>query len=287
MSMPGWYPDPGGASGTYRWWDGRTWSVQTTADPRSTPPPGAGGIPAQPGSAAGGPPDRPRRRGPAWGWILGLVGLVVVVALLGWFVLRPIATRAGGDDPGGTSTREVCPPSSEESPVLPDQGSDGRVHGGPLSYPMLGTPWSPPIPESRVAFGREVVRQQIQIEQDPDWLAGVFVGRLSAGDGFFTPEEGSKIVVECITGTFYGDAQVTRADTRNTAVTVDEHEAWLLETQLSFDIDGLEAKGEWLMVVIVAVGDGTAGLFFASVPDNAKQYIEPAKKAYAGLKVTE
>ena len=229
----------------------------------------------------------PARRRSAAVWAVALVGVVVIIALVGWFVIRPLAARSGViTDPGGTSTRGVCPPLGTESPSLPPQGNDGRVHGGPLSYPRLGDPWSAPLPEDRVAFGREVVRQQIVIESDPDWLAGVFVGRLSAGDGFFSPEEGSKIVVECITGTFYGNNPVTRADSRNAAVKVDGKDAWLLETQLSFDIDGVEAKSEWLMVVIVAVGDGTAGLFFASVPDNAKQYIEPAKQAYAKLTVT-
>lgn len=212
---------------------------------------------------------------------------MVIIALVGWFVIRPLAVRSGViNNPGGTSTREVCPPIGTETPTLPPQGNDGRVHGGPLSYPKLGEPWTAPLPEGGVAFGRDVVRQQITVETDPDWLAGVFVGRLVAGDGFFTPEEGSKIVVECITGTYYGNNAVSRTDQRNTAVKVDGRDAWLLETQLSFDIAGVEAKGEWLMVVIVAIDDGTAGLFFASVPDNATQYIEPAKQAYAKLTVT-
>lgn len=212
----------------------------------------------------------------------------MVVVLVGWFVLRPLVVGAGGGptDPGGTSTREVCPEQATESPTLPAQGTDGRVHGGPLSYPKLGDPWSEPVPEGNIPFGRDVVRQQIQTESDPNWLAGVFVGRLMAGDGFFSPEEGSKIVVRCIMGTFYGNNAVTRADQRNVATTVDGHDAWLVETQLSFDVPGLEAKGEWVMVVIVDVGDGSAGLFFASVPDNASQYVAPARQAYEKLTVT-
>lgn len=288
MSTPGWYPDPGGAQGRFRWWDGGTWSAETTPDPRSAPPGAifAGGAPGQSTTGRPGAPGSARRT--AWPWVIGLVAFVVLLALVGWFVLRPLIVQAGGGgtDPGGTSTKEVCPEASSETPSLPAQQADGRVHGGPLSYPRLGDPWSAPLPEGQIPFGRDVARQQIQTESDPDWLAGVFVGRLMAGDGFFTPEEGSKIVVRCIMGTFYGNNAVTRDDQRNVATTVDGHDAWLLETQLSFDVPDLEAKGEWVLVVIVDVGDGSAGLFFASVPDNASQYVQPARQAYEKLMVT-
>ena len=38
------------------------------------------------------------------------------------------------------------------------------------------------------------------------------VGELVAGDGFFEPKDGAEIVLRCVTGTFYGDAEVTRND---------------------------------------------------------------------------
>ncbi|HTF41088.1 MAG TPA: DUF2510 domain-containing protein, partial [Propionibacteriaceae bacterium] len=35
---PGWYPDPAGAPGLYRWWDGGNWA-QVTSDSAQAPPP--------------------------------------------------------------------------------------------------------------------------------------------------------------------------------------------------------------------------------------------------------
>ena len=35
---PGWYPDPAGASGLYRWWDGNQWA-EVTSDSVHAPPP--------------------------------------------------------------------------------------------------------------------------------------------------------------------------------------------------------------------------------------------------------
>ena len=112
------------------------------------------------------------------------------------------------------------------------------------------------------------------------------VGELVAGDGFFAPKDGAEIVLRCVTGTFYGNAEVTRNDTKSQAVTVDGHDGWLMESDLSFSIPGLEATNELLTVVIVDLKNGTAGLFASSVPGNTPQYNEPAKQAMEGLEVS-
>ena len=38
MSKAGWYPDPGGQQGMFRWWDGMQWTPQLTANPYAGPP---------------------------------------------------------------------------------------------------------------------------------------------------------------------------------------------------------------------------------------------------------
>ena len=47
----GWYPDPGGGQGLYRYWDGQSWSAATTPNPAAAPPPPQGIV--NPGSASG------------------------------------------------------------------------------------------------------------------------------------------------------------------------------------------------------------------------------------------
>ncbi|MET1007289.1 MAG: DUF2510 domain-containing protein, partial [Propionibacteriaceae bacterium] len=214
MSAPsGWYPDPGGQQGMFRFWDGAHWSASLSATPSAPPPslPGAvpGASPSSPLGTApyvpGGSVVTPRKR--PYGWILGL--LAVVVALI--VVIALVVTRITGDPtgptgPGGAPTTEVCPEQQNESP-LPQPG-DGRVHGGKLSYPLLGSPWSPPEPNFEVAFGRGVLMQSVVIENgSPQWLAAVLIGQLMAGDGFFTPKDGAAIVVKCVSGTFYGNSE--------------------------------------------------------------------------------
>jgi hypothetical protein len=48
---------------------------------------------------------------------------------------------------------------------------------------------------------------------------------------------------------------------------------------------GLDAKGELAIVLIVATSAESSSIFYASVPDNAKQYEAPARDAMAKLRV--
>lgn len=50
---------------------------------------------------------------------------------------------------------------------------------------------------------------------------------------------------------------------------------------------GIQARSELLIVVVVATGAGTAGLFYASIPENAPQLVQPARDALAALTVDD
>jgi peptide subunit release factor RF-3 len=90
--------------------------------------------------------------------------------------------------------------------------------------------------------------------------------------------------VKCILGAFYGNNPVTSDVKVNKAMTIDGHDGWVVESQLSFDIPGLKAKGELLIVAIVTAKD-SSGLYYASIPDNAPELIPPARQSLAHLKV--
>lgn len=306
----GWYPDPGGGPGLYRYWDGRAWSAATSANPGAAAPlqglpgaPSASGTTWTPqnygstgegtaGSAYAQYQQVRRKRSPVGWWLAGAAILVVLV------VLAVVAVRAvsGGDGgetsglPGGAESGDVCPPERPDtSGTAAPPARDGRVHGGPVSYPVLGSPWSSPQTDDRVPFGVDVQTQTVTVEPDyqpgASWVASVLVGELQAGDGFFTPEQGSQIVVRCILGRFYGNNPVTSDVKVNQAATIDGHEAWVVESQLSFDIAGLETKGERLIVAIVASSEESSGLYYASIPDTTPELLKPARQALEQLKV--
>ena len=371
----GWYPDPGGGQGLYRYWDGRAWSAATTTDPASAPPPqglvnpgsatgtagsvahanygqgsygsgsygssaygqggasgqnasgqsgygqntygqgaygqaqggsplGSGGAGRSPYGAAGAPgqPGRPpyaqdpasyqrRRSGVAW-WV-GAGALLLVLVVVAVFAIRA-ATNGGGVSGGGGAsgqdTSSACPPDRSDSPPATPPPADGRVHGGPVSYPQLGSPWEAPQGESRVPFGVNVLSQDVPVQANYDgkgggWVASVLVGELQAGDGFFTPQQGSQIVVKCILGKFYGKNQVGSDVVTDKATTIDGHDAWLVESKLTFDIPGLQTKGERLIVAIVQASPERSGLFYASIPDTTPELLQPARDALSQLTV--
>jgi hypothetical protein len=280
----------------YRYWDGRSWSAAVSSHPGApapTGPLGGSSKPSQPGKqplgyqshAPGGqlPTSPQRRRGSLW--LIGIAAVLVVLVVVVVLVVRRLAPEVGQPTtPAGRASSEVCPTPQSASPD--HQPNDGRVHAGKLSYPTLGPPWSSPAPEGRVAFGRGVLIQWVEIERSGSnrWLAAVLLGGLVAGDGFFTPKDGAAIVVKCVAGTFYGNSAVTRDDKVNRAMKVDGHDAWIIESQLGYNLPGIKAKSERLIVVIVDTG-GDAGLFYASVPENAPQLVQPARDALAELRV--
>jgi len=330
-SSAGWYPDPGGQPGLFRYWTGSAWTAAVTSNPQATPPPpGAGepqafgpggglpggtGFQGTPGSQSGGytgsgyqaasgypqagrgyvPGNQPRRKQAVGWWIAGGAVLVAVVVLI-WFLTQG---GAGSIIPGipaqpsGTASANICPkPDNSATPTTPVQANDGRVHGGKISYPLLGSPWSEVTGDNRVPFGRDVASQNVVQEEDYDgqghsWVSSVLIGELVAGDGFFSPKEGSEIVMKCVVGEFYGDAVVARKDTSSKQITVDGNDAWYLESHLTFDIPNLVTKGETAIVVIVDTGADSSSLYYASIPDTADPALmADARRLVGELKVS-
>ncbi len=270
----------------YRYWTGTEWTSAITANPAATPPP-AGPGPAIP------PGLEPQRSKVGW-WAGGIAALLVLVLVI-WFVTQPWGPIVGPTEqpsasPGGNPTQDVCPaldPSQSTEP--PPQHNDGRVHGGKISYPMLGSPWSEVYGDNRVPFARDVAQQSVTVEPDYEpgasWVAAVLVAELVAGDGFFSPKEGSEIVMRCVVGRFYADAVVERDDLVSKAITVDGHDAWVVESHLSFDIPNLNTKGELAIVVIVDTGPESASLYYASIPDTVPELVQDARDVLENLTV--
>jgi Protein of unknown function (DUF2510) len=306
----GWYPDPGGGQGLFRYWDGKAWSAATSPNP-SAPPPTQGlvGVGATPqssqtgaygqspygqsydGSAYANYQEQAKKKSPV-GWWIAAGSLVIVIVVVAVLAIRAVT---GGDTdttgaPPGQPTQDVCPPQTTASPEPPaTHPADGRVHGGPVSYPMLGPPWGAPQSDNRVPFGADVQSQVVldQLNYDgqgTNWIAQVLVAELQAGDGFFTPEQGSQIVVKCILGAFYGNNPVKSNVKIDEATTIDGHEAWLVESQLTFDIPGLNAKGEYLIVAIISAGT-RSGLYYATIPDTLPELVQPAHDVLKNLQV--
>ncbi|MDR1266528.1 MAG: DUF2510 domain-containing protein [Propionibacteriaceae bacterium] len=296
--LPGWYPDPGGAPGLFRYWDGHNWSEVLSPTPYAPPPvvltPGAGGTFG--GSVAAVQTLPPTQRRSPVGPILIVAVVVVVIGLVAWLVIPRLTGDPGniGDSPEPTAaqpTGVVCPQPSDTIPESYDHPNDGWVHGGRLAFPEPGYPWEY-SPENRVPFGRDVGNRVFTLHYrysgKQSWVASLLVAELYAGDGFFSPQEGAEIVTRCILGEFYGDAVVTRNDSRNEAYTLDGYDGWIIDTNLSFSIPNLPTTSESVTIIVVPTGEMSSSLFYSSLPDDSPEYIkDDVASAIADLKVSD
>lgn len=135
VTSAGWYPDPAGQPNTYRYWNGQSWSQETTGNPAS-PPPGAPPYQAygqpgytqsgytQPGYGQGGygaTPPPPGGSGGAGKTIAIVVAAVVLLAALGagaFFLVRSLDD--GGDESASDDSSESADPTGSETGATDD-----------------------------------------------------------------------------------------------------------------------------------------------------------------------
>ena len=285
MAERGWYEDPSGQMGMYRYWDGQSWSDQLSPTPLAGPPATHHDDRSPTNGAAPGP--TPRTANTVM-WVT-LAVVAVVVALVVFLVIRMTGPGGGETGPGAQTTTNPCPRQPTQNVRAPHPTGDGKVYGGALSYPRLARPWSDPVDEWRMPFGRDMAAQWILIhgvdDKQKNWGISVMVGELYAGDGFYDPQQGSEIVNKCIFHVFYDDHQLGMETLRSDHYTVDGYEAWITETRLTFSIPNLASTSELAIVIIVKTSAESSSIFYASIPNDAAQYRPDVDQAIAGLHV--
>jgi len=272
MSISGWYPDPAGTQGRYRYWNGNSWSHQTTSDPSDPAP--------DPEPAAGRGGDSRSRL------LLVALAAVLAIVLVGWLILvRP--NQGGG--PGGSvpedtnsstptisgwdeSSRPTPPPSQASMIACPftkvtrntNQPKDGRLHGGGISIPKIDG-W---IDQGMHLDWASDVHTQIDTVR-PGWISNIGVAQLNAADGFNNIQVGARQSMECFSTSGYYQHFTGRVDLKSEQVEIDGHPAWWIRSEVR--IDSAKAKmpeipGDTVDVIVIDLGvPDHMGMFFSSV----------------------
>jgi Protein of unknown function (DUF2510) len=309
MPDAGWYPDPAGAPGRYRYWDGSRWSSLTTDDPRRPDPaktPASGSTPSEPGK--GEPPVQPSR-GRRIGLIIGVLAVALLAAVasaifVGNFrsvVDNPVATpsASGTEDsstsgtPTSTTTPSATPTAIPQAPCPrgnPNQRArhpnDGRVYGGNLSFEAQPIFESAAV-EPRFSFAHDVLQQTLPVSQNPPWIAQLAVGQLRRKDGFVGDARNTvERMVQCVViGNMYGPYVATRTDIRSESLGIDGRNGWLIDSEITVDRPDVQVAGDHVIFIVVRDGKDW-GFFFGAVPVGNAQLDAVLASTVRGLRAS-
>ena len=296
MSTPGWYPDPGGAPGRFRFWDGTHWAAGTVANPYTAP------IPAAPPRPAPSRADR--------GWliavaVLAAVTLIVVVVIV--VVAQrpsPIATPSSGpvassSVPGAISSPSpsVPSPSTSVAPVTPSPATvsasaapavtpSPRPSQPGLNCPVTSGTGTTPQPNGRLQAGTLQIRaltgwrpytptgQSYDFDRHGQTTpatnssplttarAGLWVARLAKQDGFTDPQTATNLIMKCLMAGINAQPQlqIQRVQTIDATSQLGGRAAWHRQTRISWATpDATTGSGEQIDVITVDLGGGYLG----------------------------
>ncbi|WP_195908897.1 DUF2510 domain-containing protein [Microlunatus sp. Gsoil 973] len=309
MAERGWYPDPGGAAGRYRYWDGSRWSAETTSDPQSPPPS------VRPGPASQGTSGKITSRLPL---VIAGVAVLLVIALISLLVIRsrrpdvltdpnpPAPSVSGWNDSSPLPTADPTPsptppPTQSPSPsglprgqVACAQGdpwdarqhpTDGRIHGGDLSITQPGGDWDRDDDYAQqMTWAYDVAGADEWVE--PHWLAMVAVGAVHADDGFRSPKQSADGLMQCIASSAYYRYFTGRTDRFARAVTVDGHRGWALRSEVRVDNPDVRAEGDVVEVIVLNTGrSGELSFFAGFIPIGDHDRLAVLDSTIAGIRV--
>jgi hypothetical protein len=306
VTQAGWYPDPAGQPQTYRYWDGTSWSQDTTSDPYAPPP-------APPPPAYGFRPAPPSggSRGSGLTVLLVAVAVLVLIGLSvgGFFGYRALAGADGDDtdasdrssatdtattepttdattptDPTTAPTTPTDTTTTDDTEVTDQQCRGGvptpSVTPGPDATEISGGALSIPVPAGYSAdtsyaaaftFADQFTPLQKVIEQagsDYGWVSIYGVGGLRKANGFDDPEQAAAVVMTCMSQSTELYSHFTgREDLRAGALTVDGTDAFQITSELRVDDPDLKVEGDVAQVIVVDMGNpGMFGLYITVVP---------------------
>ena len=264
---PGYYPDPDGAPGLVRWWNGVSWSdVATPAGPgvQVQRPVGYAPRTVDPAVPPPAPPGSGGRTGLAV--VLGVLALVLVV-LIGFLV-----SGTGDDvitDPPLATTGNPPP----AGPTFPSGTVRITDEAAGISYPFLGDGWYEWDLGQQYEI-TEVAGQYFTTQEELPDSAGIFIAQCTSGpvaDGYgWTGADSLQSTLQRVADSAranYYPGPNERRVLRDEERTVDGHAAHLYEFDLSWQVAGYDASGERAAMLLIDVGRTRPALLYISIPN--------------------
>ena len=263
---PGWYSDPAGATGLYRWWDGSSWA-EVTSDSAQAPPP----LPVESEAAAErGAPLRqasPMR--------------VVTVLTLGFALFVSASIGLGlviWRDSSNTSAQRAGSPAGFPSaggtdPIgyLDERTRTATI--GPASLTMPGDPYvlSPdPMAIRGVLDLLFWASAPVHARYDGkhDWSSGVLLGRIAAPGNTDDLQTEGTLAVRRLSQAIFDRHSTELTGMSWKQHTVDGRPAMVLSAQVHYSVDKLPSRFDTLTALLVKLDDGSLIMAASSVPND-------------------
>jgi hypothetical protein len=288
----GWYPDPDGAPGRERWWDGAGWTDRTRR-------------PEEELAGYGARPPWQRSRG----LVLLAALAVAVLAVVGVVVV------SRGGNPSGTPDAELS--ATDGPPEQPDPGATpvSCPTAPPATVPPTATPSPPASRGARVTDAEAGISYAGQGEPwrrwKNDWLTPglnahfatgyyqVTERNTPSGEYYATVLSGTvptrvadapleeprciaEHLAEDVRTAYYPDPNLRRTLDAH-PVTVSGRPGYLIRYHLSFDVKGYAAKGEQVGVLVLNVGRPKLAVLYISIPDTVRAFDYVIDQVFASV----
>jgi hypothetical protein len=302
----GWFPDPAGRPGTYRWWDGSAWSRVLSDDATApAPDPGPAGPTADPAPDAvparpqpSGPGSRHRvyppgyepvvrrarpRRSSRIGAVLSIAAVVAIAAVVLTIVIN-----------GRTSSAELltAPPSPTRAPASDptaqpdDLGFDElsrAVSLTGLKATMPGEPYSVTESTLPAAVLQDGVQGVATVQSDyddngSDWVAVVGVGHVPTTlIGKDLPATADAVFDRFVAASFSGKVSVKKVSRKT--FTDYPRPVRIINAQVHYKVKGVRSTYDKVSLLVLEADNGRYVSWLSSRPNTAGSEVEKALQA--------
>jgi Protein of unknown function (DUF2510) len=271
---PGWYPDPAGAPGLYRWWDGNSWA-EVTSDSAQAPPPLPVLAEAGIGGGASHHPTSPLRAAA----VLSLGFALFVSASIG---LGLVLWR----DPSNTSAQRVVGgpaglPSTGGVGTAPVGYLDERTRMatiGPASLTMPGDPYvlSPDPMEIRGVLDLlfwASAPVHMRYDGKNDWSSGVLLGRVAKSSQAADLRSEGSLTMHRLSQAIFDQHPTKLKKITWQQRTVNGRPGMLFSAQVHYTVHRLPSRYDTVTALLVRLDDGSLIMAASSVPNDAESDI--------------
>ena len=279
---PGWYPDPAGAPGLYRWWDGSHWA-DVTSDSVQAPPPLA--LPIE---AAGGIGSyhhaSPLRIAAALGLGFALfISASIGLGLAIWPTQSNTSAQRAAGGPGGLPT--VGSVGTDPVGYLDERTRTATI--GPASLTMPGDPYvlSPdPMAIRGVLDLLFWASAPVHVRYDgkSTWSSGVLLGRVAQSSSQVELETEGTLALHRLSNAIFEQHPTELKGLRWDEHAVDGRSGMLFSARVYYSVDRLPSRYDTVTAVVVRLDDGSLIMAASSVPNDADS--EVARQAADALK---